>query len=104
MLYTETAPTSHGNISLVLSYAPLGLVRALHAEIGTEKMLVDTGCVTLANDSEVDILLSIHTDDQPNHHRIRARVAGIRQDGVVLAFQECDVATLEALLPYITIH
>ena len=91
------------NISLVLNYAPLGLVRALHAEFGTQRMLVDTGCVMLADNSEVDILLSIG-GPSPGYYFIRARVAGKHPDGVILDFQKCDAATTKALLPYITIH
>lgn len=92
------------NISLIINYAPLGLVRALHAEFGTQRILVNTGCVTLPNDSEVDIMLCIGCGDSSNYHHIRARVAGSHHDGVILAFQDCDAATTRALLPYITIH
>jgi hypothetical protein len=91
------------NINLVLNYAPLGLVRALHVEYGTQKMLVNTGCVTLAEDSEVDVMLSIG-GPSPDFHFIRAKVTGSHPDGVILAFQHCDAATTKALLPYITIH
>lgn len=91
------------NISLILNYAPLGLIRALRAEIGSQRILVDTGCVTLTDDSEVDIMLCID-GVSPAYHYIRARVAGSHPDGVILAFQKCDSATIEALLPYITIH
>ncbi len=91
------------NISLLLNYAPLGLVRALHAEFGTQRVLVNTGCVTLAENSEVDILLSIG-GDPPAFHFIRARVASSHPEGYILDFQKCDAATTKALLPYITIH
>lgn len=92
------------NISLIINYAPLGLVRALRAEFGTQRILVNTGCVTLPNDSEVDIMLCIGRDNPSDYHYIRARVASSHPDGVILAFKDCDSATTRALLPYITIH
>ncbi len=100
-----TSDYDQSNISLILNYQPLGLVRALRAEFGTQRMLVNTGCVTLADDSEVDILLSIGGGGPtPGYHFIRAKVAGTHPDGVILDFQKCDAATTKALLPYITIH
>jgi hypothetical protein len=92
------------NISLIINYAPLGLVRALSAEFGTQRILVDTGCISLPNDSEVDIMLCIGCGAPSNYHHIRARVTGSHPDGVILAFEDCDTATTTALLPYITIH
>ncbi|MCW8829361.1 MAG: hypothetical protein OQK94_09945 [Gammaproteobacteria bacterium] len=104
MLNTTGTVQEIGKISLVLSYAPLGLVRALSARIGIDSMLVDTGCVTLCDNSEVGIVLSIPNGEHNQTHRIRARVAGNDGDGVKLTFQECDRATLQALLPYVTAH
>lgn len=92
------------NISLILNYAPLGLVRALHAEFGTQRILVNTGCITIPNNSEVDIMLCIGRDNPSDYHYIRARVTGSHPDGVILAFQDCNSETTKALLPYITIH
>ena len=90
------------DISLVLTYAPLGLVRALTAKIGRDSILADTGCVTLQNNSEVEIVLSIPKGEHYITHRIRALVAGNEGHVVKLAFQNCKHKTLEALLPYIT--
>jgi hypothetical protein len=104
MLHSKTALSGNNNISLVLSYAPLGLVSAHHAEIGHNSILVDTGCVMLSNNSEVEIVLSIRNGERHMVHRIRARVAASVGHGFKLEFQECDVATLEALMPYITVH
>ncbi len=99
----QTNGLDPSNISLILNYAPLGLVRALHAEYGTEKILVDTGCVSLANDSEVDIMICID-GTTPAYHFIRARVSSSHPDGAILIFQNCTAETTRALLPYITIH
>lgn len=102
MLRPEGYDPSH--ISLILNYAPLGLVRALRAEFGTQRILVDTGCITIPNNSEVDIMLCIGRDNPSDYHYIRARVTGSNPDGMILAFQDCDSETTKALLPYITIH
>lgn len=102
-LNTDSASKA-ANVSLVLNYAPLGLIRALRAEFGTQRILVDTGNIMLADDSEVDILLSIGGSEAPEYHHIHARVIGARSDGIILAVEHCESATIEALLPYITIH
>ncbi len=104
MLQTTTKVAHSRDISLVLSYAPLGLVRALSAQIGRDSILVDTGCVMLTDNSEVEIVLSIRQGEHHITHRIRAKVTGNAAQGAKLAFQECDQATLQALLPYVTLH
>lgn len=104
MLNTTTTAQKIGKISLVLSYAPLGLVRALSTRIWHDSMLVDTGCITLCDNCEVGIVLSLQDGERHSTHRIRARVVGNGADGVRLAFQDCDHATLKALKPYISTH
>lgn len=101
---TQRLANISANISLVLSYAPLGLVRALSARIGRNGILADTGCITLSDNSEVGIVLSIRDGEQRITHRIRGRVSGRDSEGVLLAFEGCDRATLKALLPYVTLH
>lgn len=104
MLHTTETTPGYRDISLVLSYAPLGLVRAIHTRIGLEEIMVDTGCVTLSDNSEVEIVLSIREGERHMTHRIKARVCGSDHQGIKLAYQDCDRSTLEALRPYITLH
>jgi len=94
----------HRDINLVLSYAPLGLISAHHTELTRDGVVIDTGCITLSDNSEVDIVLSIRDGDQHMRHRLRAQVTGSDSTGIRLAFVDCDHQTLQALLPYITIH
>jgi hypothetical protein len=104
MLHYNNRLPGYRDISLVLSYAPLGLVSATHTEITPDGVVIDTGCITLSSNSEVDIVLSIRDGEQHMKHRLRARVTGYDGTGFRLAFQDCDAQTLEALLPYITLH
>lgn len=104
MFQTTGRTPGNNDISLVLSYAPLGLVRAIHTRIGLDEIMVDTGCVTLSNDSEVEILLTIRDGEQHMTYRIKARVSGSDHHGIKLAYQDCDHTTLKALMPYITLH
>ena len=103
MLQHNSTMDNH-KISLVLSYGPLGLIRATNTLIGHNSISVDTGCISLNNHSEVEIVLSIHTGDTSRTYRIPATVCGNDQNGVKLQFRECDEATLKALLPYVTRH
>lgn len=104
MLHHDSGLTGYRDISVVLSYAPLGLVSATRTQIAPDGVLIDTGCVTLSDNTEVDIVLSIRDGDRHMRHRLRARVTGSEGGGFRLAFQDCDQRTLQALLPYITIH
>lgn len=94
----------HDNLSLVLCYGPLGLVRATDTCIAQDSICVDTGCIALNDDSEVEIVLSIRKGDTAETHRIRAEVSGHDEHGFRLRFRECAKATLEALLPFVTRH
>lgn len=92
------------HISLVLSYGPLGLIRATNTLIGLDSICVDTGCIALNDHSEVEIVLSIRTGNTAKTYRIPALVSGKDKHGVKLQFKECAKATLEALLPFVTRH
>ena len=102
MLQYNTASRHH--ISLVLSYAPLGLIRATNTLIGQDSISVDTGCIALNDRSEVEIVLSIREGDSSRTYRIPATVCGSDEHGVKLRFRDCAKATLEALMPYVTRH
>ncbi len=103
MLHNSTT-TTEPNISLMLSYGPLGLIRATKTLIGENSICVDTGCIALNDHSEVEIVLSIRSDTQTRTYRIPATVSGHDKHGVKLTFRECAKATMEALLPFITRH
>lgn len=104
MLHRHHSDREKHSINLVLSYAPIGLIRATKALIGTDSICVDTGCIALQDDCEVDIVLSINRGTHSETHRIRAEVCGSDENGVKLRFRDCARATMEALLPYITRH
>lgn len=96
--------TRESNISLMLCYGPLGLIRATKTLIGENSICVDTGCIALNEHSEVEIVLSIRSDSRTQTYRIPATVSGRDEHGVKLQFRECARATLDALLPYVTRH
>lgn len=96
--------TTESNISLLLSYGPLGLIRATNTLIGKNSICVDTGCIALNDNSEVEIVLSIRSDTLTRTYRIPAIVSGRDEHGVKLQFRECARTTLEALLPFVTRH
>jgi hypothetical protein len=104
MLYPHHTNREHHDISLILSYAPIGLIRATNTLIGLDSICVDTGCISLNDNSEVEIVLSIRRGERAETHRIRAEVSGRDEHGVRLRFRDCARATLEALLPYNTRH
>lgn len=103
MLYSNIA-TNDANISLMLSYGPLGLIRATKTLIGENSICVDTGRIALNDHSEVEIVLSIRTGDTSKTFRIPAKVSGRDEHGVKLQFKNCAKAALDALLPFVTRH
>lgn len=104
MLYQHHNNRENHSISMVLSYGPIGLVRATNTLIGHDSICVDTGCIALNDNSDVEIVLSIRRGERAETHRIRARVSGSDEHGIRLQFCDCAKATLDALLPYITCH
>jgi len=103
MLQQNSIMENH-SISLVLSYGPLGLIRATETLIGQDSICVDTGRIALNNHSEVEIVLSIRIGNTSKTYRIPATVSGRDQHGVKLQFKDCAKGTLEALLPFVTRH
>jgi hypothetical protein len=103
MLYQDTN-REHSALSMVLRYGPLGLVRATNTCIARDSICVDTGCIELQDNSEVEIVLSIRRGEHAETHRIRAEVSGHDEHGARLRFCDCAKATLEALLPFVTRH
>lgn len=104
MLHHHNTSTTNHSISMLLSYAPLGLIRATNTLIGQNRICVDTGCIALNDHSEVEIVLSIRHGDSSETYRIPATVCGSDAHGVILQFRDCAKDTLDALLPYVTRH
>lgn len=96
--------TTESTLSLMLNYGPLGLIRASRTLIGDNCICVDTGCIALNDNSEVEIVLSIRNATRISTYRIPATVSGRGEHGITLQFRECAKATLEALLPFVTRH
>lgn len=95
---------TESTLSLMLNYGPLGLIRATRTLVGENSICVDTGCISLNNHSEVEIVLSIRNAAGTNTYRIPATVSGSNEHGIKLQFRDCARATLEALLPFVTRH
>lgn len=60
-------------IHLTLNYKPIGLVSARITDMMDDFIAIDTGCITLSRNSELDI--HFNTADRNRHH-FRARVVG----------------------------
>lgn len=95
---------NESTVSLMLNYGPLGLIRATRTMIGKNSICVDTGCISLNDHSEVEIVLSIRNATRTRTYRIPATVSGRGEHGITLQFRECNQATREALLPFVTLH
>lgn len=67
---------SASRVSVVLSYGPLGLVRATAHDIGDDGICVDTGRITLVNHTEVEIIFSFRRNGRPHAVKVPARVVG----------------------------
>ena len=93
------------DIRVVLNYGPLGLVQAVAERIGRNRIQLNTGTVTLNRHARVEIVMRIPTADHHEHHRISAMVTDGGPDGsTTLSFHGCCHKTLQALLPYVTLH
>lgn len=73
-------------IHLLLKYGPLGLVRATASRTGPNSLLVNTGRISLVDNSEVEILLSVRRGQLLESHSLNARVCGSDEHGARLLF------------------
>lgn len=97
--------TNLHDICVVLSYGPLGFVRAVTEHIGHNHIQLNTGTINLNHNARVEIVMSIPGRQYKEHHRIAARVIHCGEGGsATLSFHGCGEATLQALLPYVTHH
>jgi len=93
------------DVRVVLNYGPLGFVQAVTEQIASDHMRVNTGSITLNQQAEVEIVMSIPGQKYSEHHRIAARVSHCGADGhATLSFHCCGEKTLLALLPYVSLH
>ena len=93
------------DIHVILNYGPLGLVHAVAERIGRNRIQLNTGTITLNHNALVEVVMSIPCAERHEHHRISARVTQCGSDGrATLSFHDCCHKTLQALLPYVTLH
>lgn len=72
-------------LHLTLNYRPIGLVRATVTELLDDYLTIDTGCITLATHSEVDV--GFMSSDR-RFQRFRATVIGSSDDRTLLQIRE----------------
>ncbi len=89
-----TAITPSRLIHLTLRYGPLGLVRATASRTGPNTLLVNTGRVALADNSEVEVLWSERRGQALESHSLPARVCGTDEHGARLLFDGPGVGSL----------
>jgi len=82
---------------LMLSYGPLGLVRATLLDLNEHGMTVDTGAITLADGVEVEIAFTQNHHNEYITHRLLALVKRSFQGGAELMFSSFAHTTLEVL-------
>lgn len=83
-------------INLTLKYGPLGLVRAIGSRTGPNSMLVDTGRISLADNTEVEVLLAVRRGELLESHSLSARVCGSDEHGAHLLFSGPGISALIA--------
>ncbi len=84
-------------LHVMLAYGPLGLVRATAQELRFGGMVVDTGTVTLGEETEVEVSFIHRHKDEIITHRISATVTRSFRGGAVLAFRSYARTTLQVL-------
>lgn len=84
--------------SIMLNYAPLGLVRANARDIRPDGMSVDTGRVSLPRNSPVEVSFSFRNkENRIQIHRFDATVIESDIEGTNLTFHKCSDETRRLL-------
>lgn len=84
-------------LDVMLAYGPLGLVRATARELHLGGMIVDTGPVTLNEQTEVEVSFTHRHKDEFVTHRISATITDAHHGGATLAFRSYARTTLQVL-------
>ena len=92
------ALSENGKLHLILNYRPLGLVRATAQVFGTSGMAVETGCILLPSQAEVEVTFSYRHEGRNRVHRIPARVTRSKPGETHLEFDNEAQAAVHALL------
>jgi hypothetical protein len=74
------------NLDVQLLYHPLGVVSGVTRWISEDGMHIDTGCVTLQRQSEVEITFPCKRNNRTAYHRILANVCHCMEGGSTLQF------------------
>lgn len=82
---------------VMLAYGPLGLVRATARQCCIDGITVDTGRITLAEQSDVELSFTHRRHDEFVTHRLRARVNSSSRGTAVLTFTDYARTTREVL-------
>lgn len=85
------------SLQVMVSYGPLGLVRATTRELGYDGMTVDTGNITLGEQAEVEISFTHKLHDEYITHRISGTVSESSPGHARLAFSSYARTTYQAL-------
>ena len=81
-------------IHLILKYGPLGLVRATASCCGPNSLLVDTGRVSLTENSEVEVVLTVRRGQLLESLCLPARIGGCSETGAQLTFSGSGISAL----------
>jgi len=84
-------------LDVMLAYGPLGLVRATARELHLGGMIVDTGAVTLSEQTEVEVSFTHRHKNEFVTHHISAIVIDVHRGGATLAFRDYARTTLQLL-------
>lgn len=88
-------------LGLVLSYGPIGLVRATARAIQARTLRVQTGAVTLETNGEVEVVFTTREGRRSLVHRFTARVAHSGNEGTTLVLDDTGSDPLGFLRPLI---
>ena len=89
--------SENGKLNIILNYRPLGLVRATARGLGASGLAVETGCILLPGQAEVEVTFSSH---QEGHHcvkRVPARITRSESGETRLEFDAEGKATVDSL-------
>lgn len=66
--------SDHGTPNIILNYRPLGLVRATARGLGASGLAVETGCILLPDQAEVEVTFSYRQEGRSCVRRVPARI------------------------------
>lgn len=91
-------PRRQLTLEVMLEHSRLGLRRYQTRDVSLDGVFIEASDIPLRRNTLVDLVLRIPADGKTRHHRVRAKLAPLKNRGARFIFHKLDERTYTALV------